>query len=120
MELDGRLTEDDLYRLREVGTEVSFDAGHVLIESRQAALGLFLILEGDVVVEAPEGTRELGAGALVGERAMFSVDGTRTARVRAASDLRVLAVDRSGFEQLCADEPDLARRLDSAAGADPA
>jgi CRP-like cAMP-binding protein len=115
MELDGRLTEDDLRRLREVGTEASFDAGHVLIESRQAGLGLFVILEGEVVVEAPEGTRELGAGALVGERAMFSADGTRSARVRAASGIRVLAVDRKGFEKLCVDEPDLARRLDAAA-----
>jgi CRP-like cAMP-binding protein len=79
-----------------------------------------VILEGEVVVEAPEGSRELGPGSLVGERAMFAADGTRTARVQATSAVRVLAVDRSGFERLCADEPDLARRLDSAASTDPA
>jgi len=115
MEPNDLVSSDDLRRLREVGSEVSIGAGQVLIEPRQVGAGVFVILEGEAIVEAPEGTRELGPGALVGERAMFSADGTRTARVRAKGDLRVLAVDRVRFEELCANEPALAGRLDRSA-----
>jgi CRP-like cAMP-binding protein len=73
-----------------------------------------VILEGTVVVEAPEGTRDLGPGALVGERALLSADGTRTARVRATSDLHVLVVDRAQFDQLCADDASFADRVGEA------
>jgi CRP-like cAMP-binding protein len=69
------------------------------------------VLEGTLVVEAPEGTRELGPGALVGERALFSAEGTRTARVRAIGEVRVLAVDRVDVERLCAADTELQARL---------
>jgi CRP-like cAMP-binding protein len=102
---------DDLQRLREVGSEARIGSGQVLIERGQWGAGLFVILEGTVVVEAPEGTRDLGAGALVGERALLSADARRTARVRATSDLRVLVVDRSQFDRLCADDSSFADRV---------
>jgi CRP-like cAMP-binding protein len=105
------MNADDLLRLEEVGTEVQVAAGQVLTERGHPGTGLFVIVEGTVVVEAPEGTRELGPGAVVGERALLS--GTRTARVRATSDLRVLAVDRAAVERLCAD-PEFAGRLATA------
>jgi CRP-like cAMP-binding protein len=105
------MTADDLELLGTVGSEANVAAGQVLIERGQHGAGLYVILEGTVVVEAPEGTRDLGAGAIVGERALLSTEGLRTARVQATSDLRVLAIDRSKFEQLCADDPGFARRL---------
>jgi CRP-like cAMP-binding protein len=107
---------DDLRRLREVCAEEQIGAGHTLIERGQHGSGLYVILEGSVVVEAPEGTRELGEGAVVGERALLSDHGLRTARVRAATDVRVLALDRAAFERLAAEEPDVAQRLADAAG----
>ena len=102
---------DDLRRLREVGSEARIGAGQVLIERGQQGAGLFVILEGTVVVEAPEGTRDIGPGALVGERALLSADGKRTARVRATSDLHVLVVDRIQFDRLCADDASFAERV---------
>jgi CRP-like cAMP-binding protein len=105
------MTSDDLELLGTVGAEANVAAGQVLIERGQHGAGLYVILEGTVVVEAPEGTRDLGPGAVVGERALLSTDGLRTARVQATSDLRVLAIDRSRFEQLCADDPGFARRV---------
>jgi CRP-like cAMP-binding protein len=104
---------DDLRRLEAVGTESTVDAGCMLIERGQYGSGLYVILEGTVVVEAPEGERELGPTTVVGERALLSEDGLRTARVRAATDVRVLAVERHDFERLCADDPALARRIQS-------
>lgn len=105
------MNSDDLRRLEAVGAETEIRAGHVLIERGQHGTGLYVIRQGTVVVEAPEGNLEFGPGALIGERALLSAAGRRAARVRATSDLRVLAVDRHAFEQLCADDPAFARRL---------
>jgi CRP-like cAMP-binding protein len=110
------MNPDDLKLLETVGTEAEIAAGQVLIERGQHGAGLFVILDGTVMVEAPEGTRDLGPGTFVGERALLSADGLRTARVRATSDVRVLAIDRVAFEGLCADDPALARRLADEAG----
>jgi CRP-like cAMP-binding protein len=101
----------DLERLREAGTVTTVEAGHVLIERGQYGAGLYVILEGTVVVDAPEASRELGPGSVVGERALLSLDGRRTARVRAVTNVRFLAVDRIAFERLCADDPGLADRV---------
>jgi CRP-like cAMP-binding protein len=108
------VNSDDLRLLETVGIESEIAAGHLLIEWGQHGAGLYVILDGTVMVEAPEGTRELGPGALIGERALLSEDGTRTARVRALTDVRVLAVDRAGIEDLCADDAAFAQRLGEA------
>ena len=105
------MDSDDLRRLEEAGAVAEIPAGQVLIERGQVGSGLYVILEGTVVVEAPEGDIEFGPHSLIGERALLSAAGTRAARVRATTDLRALAVDRGKFEQLCADDPAFARRI---------
>jgi CRP-like cAMP-binding protein len=104
----------DLQLLVTVGVEAAVASGQVLIEPGQPGAGLYVILEGTVLVEAPEGTRALGSGEVIGERALLSADGTRTARVQTTSDVRVLAVDRIEFERLCAEDAGFARRLNDA------
>jgi CRP-like cAMP-binding protein len=103
--------EDDLRKLEAVGSELSFGAGQMLIERDMPGTGLYVVLEGHIVVEAPEGTRQLGPGSVVGERALLSEDGTRSARVRALTYGKVLAVDRAEVDRLCADDPGFAERL---------
>jgi CRP-like cAMP-binding protein len=110
------MTPEDLRLLESVGTESEIAAGRVLIETGQYGTGLYVILEGTVRVEAPEGIRELGPGTCVGERALLSIDGKRTARVRATTPCRVLAVDRVEFDRLCADDAGFAGRVSEAAG----
>lgn len=105
------MDERDLRRLETVGSSVEFPAGCVLIERGQPGTGLFVLLEGSLVVEAPEGTRQLAPGAVLGERALLSADGTRTARVRALTDCVVLAVERGDVDRLCADDAAFAERL---------
>ena len=105
------MDENDLRRLEEVGSRVEFPAEKVLIEHGQPGTGLFVVLEGRVLVEAPESERELGPGSVVGERALVAAHGTRTARVRALTDCVVVAVDRVEIDRLCADDPGLAERL---------
>jgi CRP-like cAMP-binding protein len=111
------MTDDDLYLLRAAGNESDLPAGVLLIEKGQPASGLFVILEGSVIVEAPEGTRSLGPGAVVGERALTSGSGVRTARVRTATPVRVLAVARREVDRLTAAHTSLARRIAAAAAA---
>jgi CRP-like cAMP-binding protein len=110
------MNTEDLQLLTRAGAETEVSAGKVLIEHGQHGAGLYVILDGTVVIEAPEGKRELGPGGVIGERALLSADGKRTARVRATSDVRVLAVDRIEFERLCAADAGLAGRLADAAG----
>jgi CRP-like cAMP-binding protein len=105
------MDETDLGRLKESGSVVAFSAGQVLIERGKPGTGLYVVVEGQLVVEAPEGSRELGPGAVVGERALLSPDGLRTARVRALTDGVVVAVERAEIDRLCADDPAFAGRL---------
>jgi len=90
---------------------VSFNAGKVLIERGKPGTGLFVLLAGKIVVEAPEGTREFGPGAVVGERALLSADGKRTARVLALTDGVAVAVERAEVDRLCAEDAAFAERL---------
>jgi CRP/FNR family transcriptional regulator, cyclic AMP receptor protein len=107
----GVVDEDDLRKLEALGSELSFGAGQMLIERGKPGTGLYVVREGHIVVEAPEGTRELGPGSVVGERALLSADGTRTARVRALTHGVVVAVERAEVDRLCAEDPEFAERL---------
>lgn len=105
------MDEDDLRRLEDVGSRVEFPAGKVLIERGQPGTGVYVVVKGHLVVEAPEGTRELGPGSVVGERAVLSADGMRTARVRALTDAVVVAVERAAIDRLGTEDPAFAERL---------
>jgi len=104
------VNSDDVRRLEAVGSPVTFPAGHVLVERGQHGGGLFVIVDGTVVVEAAEGNLTYGAGSVIGERALLSPDGRRAARVRATTELHVLAIDRGAFDQLCAEDAAFAER----------
>ena len=88
-----------------------FLAGKVLIDRGQPGTGLFVVVDGTLIVEAPERTRAFGPGTVVGERALLSADGKRTARVRAQTNVVLLAVDRAEVDRLCTDDPAFAERL---------
>jgi CRP-like cAMP-binding protein len=103
--------ESDLKRLEEVGTKVEFPAEKVLIERGQPGAGLYVVLEGHVLVEAPESEYEFGPGSVVGERALFAAHGKRAARVRALTDCVMIAVERVEIERLCAEDAAFAERL---------
>jgi CRP-like cAMP-binding protein len=105
------VNEDDLRKLEAAGTELSFGAGQVLIERGQPGTGLYVVLEGQIVVETTDGPLELGPGSVVGERALLSEDGLRQARVRALTPGVVVAIDRAEVERLCAEDPEFAERL---------
>jgi CRP-like cAMP-binding protein len=91
------LPEETLERLAAVASEVEFPAGQVLIEHDAPASGLYVILEGRVAIHAPDEDLERGPGEVVGERALAS-GGTRTGRVSAVTQVRLLSIAREHVE----------------------
>ena len=112
------LDEQFLGRLAASMSEVTFPAGRVLIEARAPGTGMFVIDEGTVTVHPRDSEPvELGPGEVVGEIALLTADGTRTARVQAITDVRCLSLDRATLQQALEEEPKIATALlESAAG----
>jgi CRP-like cAMP-binding protein len=105
------LDDEQLDRLAAATSEFDAPAGQALIERGRPGSGLFVLEQGQAIVEAPEGRRELGPGDVFGERALLGGDGARTARVRAQTDVRCLAIARTDLEQVLGADAAFAERL---------
>jgi CRP-like cAMP-binding protein len=80
----------------------------VLIEVGQPGTGLFVLEEGELTVDLPGGREiHLGPGEFVGELALLT-DHPRTARVRAATEVRCLAISRMDLTELLDEQPRIA------------
>ena len=100
-----------LERLAAATSEFEAPAGQALIERGKPGSGMFVLEQVQAVVEPPEGKRHIGPGDIFGERALLGEDIERTARVRAQTDVRCLAIARPEIERLLAEDPRLAQRL---------
>jgi CRP-like cAMP-binding protein len=109
--LFAQLDAEALERLAEAAQEVDAPAGQPLTQPGAPGSGMFFVCDGTVEVEARESTRELGPGEFFGELALLTEGGRRTARVRAKTDVRCIAFDRSAFEDLVRVHPDIAATL---------
>jgi CRP-like cAMP-binding protein len=98
-----------LWHISELATDVDLPAGHVLVQQGQEGAGLFIIIEGTANVELPGGTTvACSAGEFIGELSLL-VDGlVHTARVRAATPMRCLALSRDDFARLLETYPQMA------------
>jgi CRP-like cAMP-binding protein len=105
------LDDAQLDRLAAATSEFDAPAGQALIERGRPGSGIFVLEEGNAIVEAPEGTRQIGPGDVFGERSLLGEDIARTARVRAETDVRCLAIARPELERLLAEDPRVADRL---------
>lgn len=101
------LSEETRRRIAEMAGELEAAAGQVLVEAGAEGSGMYVVEEGTVVVEREGRTIELGAGQFFGELALLT-DTQRTARVRAKTDARLLAIGRNQFRQLLESEPKIA------------
>jgi CRP-like cAMP-binding protein len=108
--LDG-LETLELERLAAGASELEAPAGQHLTHPGATGSGMFFVVEGTVEVEAPEGYRELGPGEFFGELALLTDKGKRTARVRAKTSVRCIAIDRGTFEALLENHPEVAATL---------
>jgi CRP-like cAMP-binding protein len=109
--LFSQLGDEELRRLAEAVNEVQVPAEQLLVQPGTAGTGMFFIAEGTAVVETKRDEIELGPGQFFGELALISEDATRTARVRAKTELSCLALDRAGFRKLVSEHPEVAASL---------
>jgi CPA1 family monovalent cation:H+ antiporter len=105
------LDDAALERIAATAKACDFEAGTVLIAPDHKGAGLFVIDDGTVTIELRGRTRELGHGEVVGELSLLTPDGTRTARVRAKTRVRGLAIDRADFTSVLLAEPGIAVAL---------
>jgi CRP-like cAMP-binding protein len=94
-----------------LATDFEAPAGRVLAEVGQPGTGLFVIEEGTVEVDLPDGgTVDLGPGDFFGEVALLT-DAPRNARVRAKTAVRCLAIERHVFDLLLDAQPTIAVKM---------
>jgi CRP-like cAMP-binding protein len=104
------LEDEQLDILAGAAREFTVAAGQPLIQRGDPGSGVFVLEEGRAVVDAPDGRHELGPGDVFGERSLL--DGSaRTARVRAETDVRCIAIPRPELERVIAAHPQLGERL---------
>jgi CRP-like cAMP-binding protein len=109
--LFANLGDEELAAIGAAVNEVEIPADQLLVQPGTAGTGMFFIADGTAVVETKRDEIELGPGQFFGELALMKPDATRTARVRAKTDLRCLALDRASFRELVAAHPEVAASL---------
>lgn len=101
------LSDASLKQVLDVAGEFDAGAGQVLVQPKTEGTGMFVIREGTVTVERGGKAIELGPGQFFGELALLTST-ARTARVRAKTDVKCLAIRRDAFSDLLESEPAIA------------
>ena len=110
------LTDAELRKIVEVGTEVTVPEHWSLIWEKTPADKAYIILDGEVVVrKGKDEVARLGPGDVVGESAIVNHK-LRNASVVSTTPVRVLHFTREAVEQLCNEVPTFKAALDAAAG----
>jgi len=111
IELFANCTGRDLRRIDSMTTRVKIEAGHVLCRQGEVGRECFVILTGEADVSVGGHHRTVGRGALLGEIALLTPNGRRTATVTALSELSVLVLSRTEFAQVMAGIPVVAHAI---------
>jgi CRP-like cAMP-binding protein len=97
-----------LDRLAGEAGELTCNAGQVVAMEGDVGSGMFVILDGTASVEWRGGSVALQAGTFFGELTLLAPGGRRNARVRAASEMRCLAIPREVALDVIESEPAVA------------
>ncbi len=98
----------DAAALVAAGGVTDVPAGQVLAQAGDRGAGMFVVLDGSVVVERGDLHIEIERDGFFGELSLLVPDSPRIARVRASTDARILAVPRQTFDRLLETEPSFA------------
>jgi CPA2 family monovalent cation:H+ antiporter-2 len=115
-------SDSALERLATASGELACSAGQIVALEGDRGSGMFVILDGTASVEWRGGSVNLDAGTFFGELTLLAPGGRRNARVRAATEMRCLAIPRDTALELIETEPsvtlamlrEVARRFASA------
>jgi voltage-gated potassium channel len=102
------VSDAGLDRIAMCAGHVEAEPGQVLALADDPGTGMFVIQEGEVVVELRDLRVELGAGDFFGELSLLVPDAARVGRVRAKTKVRALSLPRDDFLALLDTEPGLA------------
>src|SRR4051794_18410355 len=91
--LFARISDEGAARVA-AGGVTDVPAGQVLARAGDPGIGMFVVLDGSVLVERGDLHIEIERGGFFGELALLVPDSPRIARVRAKTDARILAVPR--------------------------
>jgi monovalent cation:H+ antiporter-2, CPA2 family len=94
-----------LERLAAASGELVCNAGQIVALEGDPGSGMFVILDGTASVEWRGGSVNLEAGTFFGELTLLAPGGRRNARVRAATEMRCLAIPRDAALELIESEP---------------
>jgi CRP-like cAMP-binding protein len=97
IELFANCSGREFRRLDSMATESTIAAGHVLCQEGVVGRECYVILDGRVEVVVNGRRRTLDRGALIGEIALLTPSGRRTATATALTDLTVLVFTRTDF-----------------------
>jgi CRP-like cAMP-binding protein len=95
-------------RLSAASGELVAQRGQIVAMEGDVGSGMFVILDGTASVEWRGGSVDLEAGTFFGELTLLAPGGRRNARVRAASEMRCLAIPRDTALELIESEPPVA------------
>jgi CPA2 family monovalent cation:H+ antiporter-2 len=115
-------SDSALERLASASGELTCSAGQIVALEGDPGSGMFVILDGTASVEWRGGSVNLEAGTFFGELTLLAPGGRRNARVRAATEMRCLAIPRDAALEVIESEPfvalamlrEVARRFASA------
>ena len=93
------------------GGVMDVPAGQTLANAGDPAAGMFVVVDGSVVVERGSLHIEIPRHGFFGELALLVPGSPRIARVRAKTAARILPIPRQTFEQLLETEPSFVRSL---------
>ena len=108
--LFAHLAAPELDRLTELVREESFSAGQTIFRGGDPADALYVVVQGQVAIlqeavgQPLNRYAELGSGEWFGEMGLLN-DSRRFASARAASDTRLLKLDKAAFLQLLDEQP---------------
>jgi CRP-like cAMP-binding protein len=95
-------------RLAAASGELVAQRGQIVAMEGDAGSGMFVILDGTASVEWRGGSVDLDAGTFFGELTLLAPGGRRNARVRAATEMRCLAIPRDVALDVIESEPSVA------------
>ena len=111
VDLFAACTIRDLRRIDGMATSVAIPAGRVLCRQGEIGRECFIVLDGIVDVALTDRTLAVGPGAVVGEIALLTPNGRRTATVTARTNATVLAFTRTEFGHLLNVFPAIAHNI---------
>ncbi len=99
-------TLDEIDAIRAAGRQRSYAAGDLIVEANARGNSMFVLREGEVVVELPLSDDViLGPGSYFGELSFINPDHRRSATIRARTACTVDVLDQGSVDQLSREHP---------------